>query len=148
MGDLLHYTITMGWGKGGDAVPQDCCIPPLQQHTQPAPEDCFYQRYHCNSKQLMQHNVITSPTQLNTTHANQPNSRPYIIKLNCLHMRRCQIRVQFESGARKKFLAPLFQPMTSMSDYQSVPWSHSFQKMYNTHMCKRHLIQYDRLELE
>ena len=54
--------------------------------------------------------------------------------------RRCQIRVQFESGARTKFLAALFQPMTSMSDYQSVPWSHSFQKMYNTHMCKRHLI--------
>ena len=56
------------------------------------------------------------------------------------YMRRCQIRVQFKSGARTKFLAPLFQPMTSMSDYQSFPWSHSFQKMYNTHMCKRHLI--------
>ena len=36
------------------------------------------------------------------------------------YMRRCQIRVQFESGARTKFLATLFQPMTSMSDYQSV----------------------------
>ena len=55
-------------------------------------------------------------------------------------MRRCQIRVQFESGARTKFLAALFQPMTSMSDYQSVPWSHSFQNMYNTHMFKMHLI--------
>ena len=54
--------------------------------------------------------------------------------------RRCQIRVQFDSGARTKFLATLFQPMTSMSDYQSVPWSHSFQNMYNTHMCKMHLI--------
>ena len=56
------------------------------------------------------------------------------------YMRRCQIGVQFESRARTKFLATLFQPMTSMSDYQSVPWSHSFQKMYNTHMCKMHLI--------
>ena len=67
----------------------------------------------------------------------------YFHQLNihiCMYMRRCQIRVQFESGARTKFLAALFQPMTSMSDYQSVPWSHSFQKMYNTHMCKRHLI--------
>ena len=62
----------------------------------------------------------------------QTNAIPY--------MRRCQIRVQFESGARTKFLATLFQPMTSMSDYQSVPWSHSFQNMYNTHMCKMHLI--------
>ena len=54
--------------------------------------------------------------------------------------RRCQIRVQFESGAKTKFLAALFQPITSISDYQSVPWSHSFQNMYNTHMCKMHLI--------
>ena len=54
--------------------------------------------------------------------------------------RRCQIRVQFESGARTKFLAALFQTITSISDYQSVPWSHSFQNMYNTHMCKMHLI--------
>ena len=30
-------------------------------------------------------------------------------------MRRCQIRVHFEYGARTKFLAALFQPMTSMS---------------------------------
>ena len=36
--DLLHYTINMGWGKGGDAIPQDCCIPPLQQHAQASPE--------------------------------------------------------------------------------------------------------------
>ena len=55
-------------------------------------------------------------------------------------MRRCQIKVQFECRAKTKFLAALFQPITSISDYQSVPWSHSFQKMYNTHMCKRHLI--------
>lgn len=38
MGDLLHHTIDMRWGNGGDAVPQDCCIPPLQQHTQASPE--------------------------------------------------------------------------------------------------------------
>ena len=30
--------------------------------------------------------------------------------------RRCQIKVQFESGAKIKFLAALFQPMTSISD--------------------------------
>ena len=51
-------------------------------------------------------------------------------------MRRCQIEVQFESGARTKFLVALFQPMTSISDHKSVPWFHSFQNMYNTHMCK------------
>ena len=28
----------MRWGKGGDAVPQDGCISPLQQHTQASPE--------------------------------------------------------------------------------------------------------------
>ena len=38
MGDLLHHTIDMRWGKGGDAVPQDGCISPLQQHTQASPE--------------------------------------------------------------------------------------------------------------
>ena len=54
--------------------------------------------------------------------------------------RRCQIKVQFECRAKTKFLAALFQPITPISVYQSVPWSHSFQKMYNTHMCKRHLI--------
>ena len=37
-GDLLHHTIDVRWGKGGDAVPQDCCIPPLQQHTQASPQ--------------------------------------------------------------------------------------------------------------
>ena len=51
-----------------------------------------------------------------------------------LHKRRCQIKVQFESGAKTKFLAALFQPKKSISHYQSVPWSHSFQNMYNTHM--------------
>ena len=51
----------------------------------------------------------------------------------------CQIKVQFESGAKIKFLAALFYPMTSISDYQSVPWCHRFQNMYNTHMCKMHL---------
>ena len=55
------------------------------------------------------------------------------------NMRRCQIKVQFESGAKKKFLAALFQPTTSISDYQSVPWSQSFQNIYNTHMCKMYL---------
>ena len=49
---------------------------------------------------------------------------------------RCQIKVQFECRAKTKFLAALFQPITSISDYQSVPWSHSFHKMYSTHMCK------------
>ena len=38
IGDLLHHTINMRWGKGGDAVPQDCCIPPLQQHTKASPQ--------------------------------------------------------------------------------------------------------------
>ena len=54
-------------------------------------------------------------------------------------MRRCQIKVQFESGVKTKFLAPIFQSMTSISDYQSIPRSHSFQNMYNTYMCKMHL---------
>ena len=36
--ELLHHTIHVGWGKGGNAVPQDGCIPPLQQHTQASPE--------------------------------------------------------------------------------------------------------------
>ena len=36
--DSLHHTINMGWGKGGDAIPQDCCISPLQQHSQTSPE--------------------------------------------------------------------------------------------------------------
>ena len=56
-----------------------------------------------------------------------------------LNMIRCQIRVQFECAARIKFLAVFSQPMTSISDYQSVPWCHRFQNMYNTHMCKMHL---------
>ena len=54
-------------------------------------------------------------------------------------MRRCQMKVQFESGANIKFLVALFQSMTSISDYQSVPWSHSFLNMYDTHMCKMYL---------
>ncbi len=53
--------------------------------------------------------------------------------------RRCQIKVQFECGVKTKFLAPIFQSMTSISDYQSIPRSHSFQNMYNTYMCKMHL---------
>ena len=60
-------------------------------------------------------------------------------RLLSLHMRRCEIKVRFESGAKKKFLAVVFQPMTTISDYQSVPWSDSFQNIYNTHMCKMHL---------
>ena len=57
----------------------------------------------------------------------------------CRNRKRCQIKVQFESGAKKKILAALFQPTTSISDYQSVPWSHCFQNIYNTHMCKMYL---------
>ena len=60
------------------------------------------------------------------------NSQPW-------YMRRCQIKVQFESGVKTKFLAPIFQSMTSISDYQSIPRSHSFQNMYNTYLCKMHL---------
>ena len=56
--------------------------------------------------------------------------------MDTFRRRRCQIEVQFESGARTKFLVALFQPMTSISDHKSVPWFHSFQNMYNTHMCK------------
>ena len=56
-----------------------------------------------------------------------------------LNMIRCQIRVQFECAAKMKFLAVFSQPMTSISDYQSVPWCHRFQNMYNAHMCKMHL---------
>ena len=59
-------------------------------------------------------------------------------KIKC-NMRRCQIKVQFECKAKTKFLAALFQPITSISDYQSVPWSPSFQNMYNTHMYKMYL---------
>ena len=53
--------------------------------------------------------------------------------------RRCQIKVQFESGAKKKFLESLFQPMTQILNYQSVPQTRSFQNMYNTYMWKMHL---------
>ena len=53
--------------------------------------------------------------------------------------RRCQIKVQFESGGKTKFPAALFQPMTPISHFQSVPWSHSFQNMYNNHICKMYL---------
>ena len=56
-----------------------------------------------------------------------------------VHMRRCQIKVQFECGVKTKFLATSFQSMTFISDYQSIPRSHSFQNMYNTYMCKMHL---------
>ena len=56
-----------------------------------------------------------------------------------LNMIRCQIRVQFECAAKIKFLAVFSQHMTSISDYQSVPWCHRFQNIYNTHMCKMHL---------
>ena len=59
--------------------------------------------------------------------------------IQILFKRRCQIKVQFESGVKTKFLAPIFQSMTSISDYQSIPRSHSFQNMYNTYMCKMHL---------
>ena len=50
-----------------------------------------------------------------------------------------QITVQFEFRAKIKFLAALFHPLTSISDQQSVPWSNSFQNMYNTYMCKINL---------
>ena len=56
-----------------------------------------------------------------------------------IYMRRCQIKVQFECGVKTKFLATSFQSMTFISDYQSIPRSHSFQNMYNTYMCKMHL---------
>ena len=39
-------------------------------------------------------------------------------------MRRCQIKIQLESGAKIKFLAALFQPMTLISNYKSVPQTH------------------------
>ena len=58
---------------------------------------------------------------------------------NLQPMRRCQIEVQFESGAKIKFLESSFQSVISISNYQSVPWTHSFQKMYNTYMGKIHL---------
>ena len=43
------------------------------------------------------------------------------MRVSGLHMRRCQIKVQFKSGAKKKFLESLFQPMTQILNYQSVP---------------------------
>jgi len=60
--------------------------------------------------------------------------------IKCFHFRRrCQIEVQFESGAKIKFLESSFQSVISISNYQSVPWTHSFQKMHNTYMGKIHL---------
>ena len=49
-----------------------------------------------------------------------------------IDMRRYQIRVKLECGAKIKFLAASFQPMTLMSNYQSAPWTRSFQNMYTT----------------
>ena len=50
-----------------------------------------------------------------------------------------QIKVLLEFRAKIKFQAALSHPMTSISDQQSVPWSNSFQNMYNTYMCKINL---------
>ena len=36
-------------------------------------------------------------------------------KVGCLYMRRCQIKVQFDSGAKIKFMESLFKPMTSQN---------------------------------
>ena len=44
--------------------------------------------------------------------------------------RQCQIRVRFESGVKKKFLAALNQLLTSFFQFHDLPWSHSFQKRY------------------
>ena len=61
---------------------------------------------------------------------------PFFHIFETLH---CRIKVQFERGLKIKFLEYLFQSITWMSNYQSVPWTHSFQNMYNTYMCKMHL---------
>ena len=47
------------------------------------------------------------------------------------NMRRCQIRVRFESGVKKKFLAALNQLLTSFFQCHDIPWSHSFPKRYD-----------------
>ena len=50
--------------------------------------------------------------------------------------RQCQIRVRFESGVKKKFLATLNQLLTSFFQYHDLPWSHSFQKRYDMYIVK------------
>ena len=47
------------------------------------------------------------------------------------YMRQCQIRVRFESGVKKKFLAALNQLLTSFFQCHDIPWSHSFPKRYD-----------------
>ena len=42
--------------------------------------------------------------------------------------RQCQVRVRFESGVKKKFLAALNQLPTSFFQCHNIPWSHSFPK--------------------
>ena len=51
-------------------------------------------------------------------------------------MRQCQIRVRFESGVKKKFLAALNQLLTSFFQCHDLPWSHSFQKRYDMYIVK------------
>ena len=50
--------------------------------------------------------------------------------------RQCQIRVRFESGVKKKFLAALNQLLTSFFHCHHLPWSHSFQKRYDMFIVK------------
>ena len=49
-------------------------------------------------------------------------------------MRPCQIRVQFESGVKNKFLKALNQLMASCFHYHCLPWSYSFLKMYDIYV--------------
>ena len=51
-------------------------------------------------------------------------------------MRQCQIRVWFESGVKKKILAASNQPLTSFFRCHDLPWSQSFQKMYDMYIVK------------
>ena len=50
--------------------------------------------------------------------------------------RQCQIRVRFESGVKTKFLAALNQLLTSFFQCHNLPWSHSFQKIYDMYIVK------------
>ena len=50
--------------------------------------------------------------------------------------RQCQIRVRFESGVKKRFLAALNQLITSFFQCHDLPWSHSFQKRYDMYIVK------------
>ena len=63
----------------------------------------------------------------------------YFLTFPFAHMRRCQIKVQFKSGAKTKFLESLFKPETQILNHQNVPLTRSFQNVYNTYMWKMHL---------